>query len=36
MEILKTVLKMLVVSDPEVGYVQGMNLFIAIIVNHIK
>lgn len=33
---LKTVLKMLVLDDPEVGYVQGMNLYAAIIVSHMK
>jgi hypothetical protein len=35
-EILRTVLKMLATSDPDVGYVQGMNLFIAVIVSHAK
>lgn len=33
---LKIVLKMLWIDDPEVGYVQGMNLYAAVIVSHIK
>lgn len=33
---LKTVLKMVSISDPDVGYVQGMNLFMAVVVSHIK
>lgn len=33
---LRTVLKMLALWDPEVGYVQGINLFAAVIVTHFK
>lgn len=33
---IKTVLKMLVLNDPEVGYVQGMNLYTASILVHMK
>lgn len=36
MEMLRTVLKMLALWDPEVGYVQGINLFAAVIVTHFK
>ena len=35
-EMLKTVLKMVSKSDPDVGYVQGMNLYMAVVVSHIK
>jgi hypothetical protein len=30
------VLRMLTVADPEVGYVQGMNLLAGVVVSHIK
>ena len=33
---LRTVLKMVSHSDPDVGYVQGMNLYMAVVVSHVK
>ena len=33
---LRIVLKMLALCDPDVGYVQGMNLYVGVVVSHIK
>ena len=35
-EMLRLVLRMLAFSDPDVGYVQGMNLYVAVVVSHMK